>query len=83
MPDPSPLGARLRAARESKGYPSAREAALAAGIHPQQWGDIERGKDARYSTIERIINGLGLDPRGLFPGWDRASPGHRSPPGAR
>lgn len=67
----SPLGRRLREARLGAGFPTARAAARAIGMSEAQYAAVEAGNDARYSTLARIVAGLGIDPRPLFPGEDR------------
>lgn len=57
----TPLGKRLLAYIEAKGYSSTREAAIASGINYQQLYDLVSGKrdDVMLSTLERIITGMG------------------------
>lgn len=50
-----------RAIREARGNRSQKELALAAGIGPDSWSEIETGKsEPKLSTLERIAGALGL-----------------------
>jgi transcriptional regulator with XRE-family HTH domain len=59
-PDVKPLGPRLRALIERKGFPSVRAAASRAGVNHSQLADIIAGrKSPSVATLERIVAALG------------------------
>lgn len=56
-----PLGNFVRTLRQARGYPSARQLSLSAGLSDAQVGLVERGVfRPRWSTFARILDALGL-----------------------
>jgi transcriptional regulator with XRE-family HTH domain len=55
----TPIGGRLRTAREAAGY-SLRDLAAASGLTQQAVGDLEAGRvdDSRISTIRKLAAAL-------------------------
>jgi transcriptional regulator with XRE-family HTH domain len=62
------FGARLAAARRPAGYPTQAAAARAVGMQPNHFNRLERaGRDPAWSTVYRVIVGLGLPLEFFFP----------------
>ncbi len=59
--DASALGRRLKAMRIERGM-SAEQVSATAGIHPTTLSRIESGgEDPKWSTLKKIMQGLGAD----------------------
>lgn len=54
------LGARIRELRIEKGHSSYEYFAYENDISRSQFGKYEKGADIRFSTLIKIINGLGM-----------------------
>jgi|SRR5689334_20514642 len=62
-----PLGEHIRKWRIKKGYGSYETFAIKYNLGISWYGDIERGKiDIQFTTLERIINGLGVSYKEFF-----------------
>jgi transcriptional regulator with XRE-family HTH domain len=69
------LGAAIRHARQLRGLTQEQAAAL-AGLHPTQYGGIERGRRrAPVTTVLSISDAFGMRSAELFGLYDRISAG--------
>jgi transcriptional regulator with XRE-family HTH domain len=63
------LGEKIKELRKLKGYTSYEEFANKHNISRAQMGRYERGKDIRFSSLVRVLSGLGMTPKEFFDNW--------------
>lgn len=54
------LAARIKQIRKQRGYESYEDMALEAGFSRAQYGRYEVGQDLKFSSLGRVIQGLGV-----------------------
>lgn len=60
------LGKRIKQLRIAKGYSSYEYFAYENEISRAQYGRYEKGEDLRFSSLAKVINGLGVTMKEFF-----------------
>ncbi len=68
------LAARIKELRQQKGFSNYEQFANRHDINRTQYGRYEKGSDIRFSSLVRVVEGLGISLSEFFEGFEDRQP---------